>query len=1753
MVQSLEHWCPATGIPLRPTSPPRPTRRLASSQRYPQAAETGSQPGRRAPTPWMSSATTSKNGDWGEQAGSSGAEDNERQVQPSAEESYRPAARPNLVQELAARTGCAVSASGSESGVSPSSSMGDVPPFAPAPSPAGSAPPCSSYLLQQLASSCSFPNSLDGVQSTCHSSPCGGPASSMQLRSSPSAAASFFARAAQRLNLSSKRRRRHGGGSATADGSQSAADGPVFVTRYAELLRDSPPAVPPALLRGLSRKDTGLGKVKVMLRVCPAAASGGESSSSCSTPSHSPAHEPGTSVGGASSFLQLDSRKKQVTLYDPTASGGCGGSADRASSGDEATTPSSPSSAPARLTGVAAPKMFAFDAVFSQDATQAEVCSSALTELVQAVVNGTDACLFVYGPAGLGKTWTMLGSGSSQELGAIPCAVSWLFRLIDEHKQRTGARFSVRVSAVQVAGRSEHLRDLLAEQANGTEGSGTAPGLYLRDDPILGTKLMNYSELRAPTAEKAAFLLDAAVAAAAAANQRSESESRNRHFLFTLHVYQYRVDKSGRGGVAGGRSRLHLFDLGSCERGTKAGGPLSLSALGNVILALFNAQKRLPFRESKVTQLLKEALGSVTCRAAMIAHVSPLSANYAETLATIQLASRMHRMRRKKLKYGSTMASAAADGVEGVCRPFMRTQALNEEGSGPRSGSSDPEYTSSSEQSCDTVIYVGRHQDFTDNEGPPPALEAVLSAPTPQNSPARTVTSKPAESPSRHGGSSSALGPAAITRTDAPTPSKSGATNRDACSSPSAAESHGKAHHTLKKSHRGTGGSNAPTKDPPVTSASTASHDAAGGSRRASDELWIDGPRFSKPRFDSRTLDQLQKEQWVDGPAVAAAVYGYMDDHKKNMVERWVQEHSRYAQGHKGAKKHRPASANRTETEPSPKSTPEHRKTRTHHEHHSKRRTSLERCHVNGGCSREQHHERKTAHDTFSSEQQQHAPKSVKCAPAKRDQGQNTSATTATREEVAPCHDVHMTPAEEEQPESPVHMQDCCLQVTEEDILAATSGWPATNDENPLPEVDQGSSKNGAGSGSQGSHPLRVLSDDGLNLPSSFTDSRSVSVDLNHVVGDDAEILGHVYGGLTWKLLQGTLLQRRRERHQRLYGDDLSVGVKGDVLTEKLERIARLRKLTSPYFDNNNERIPSLLIMRSGTSSPTGGRYGSLPNRKQRKDLCDDHDGSTDDGSNSDCADVTSTKSEPADLDAADRYDIQRLNIKPMNGLKLEAFYNRIQKSNSSLAESQDLSPPKLSPQGDTLFQSYSEKLDLLAKDFGVFPGAHDPPVIDVQPHRLFPLLNASSEPDGLSANHRVPPQGTEAPPPDSSPPEASGDCVSPAACSFARQPRWLSSGGPSEDVAARLAQNGDHVEKSTSKPNRVLANGTRTGSSTQQHVKQEQHSSPKRVIASGSKPQRKLSSGSVPIPGAAVTLAHKIHMSPSRAAASPTNSACGTLTSCCSPTRSRASAKNGRTTTASATPAAVITKAPCSNGKHCDPARLAKKPPHGSKLSPVGAMTALDGGDPTSATNNPLCRSVSTPTTPCSAIDSKSAIQRAETVDSGVLPSPYATVTQARPTIRKSSSGHGSSDSSSFKGVMKTVQVVQCSGTSSGYESIILRDSTPASSQDSGSERGNKEARGRKGSRKMAQVQAEEPAAGADRRRAEALPRAHPCEGVSTCRDSAGTCSAGTSSTDTICAGDSPKTKWAVLAFCAAGFWTSTRRHSRATSLRTE
>ncbi|XP_077095102.1 kinesin-like protein KIF26B isoform X2 [Siphateles boraxobius] len=548
-------------------------------------------------------------------------------------------------------------------------------------------------------------NRYNADRPTAYSNPAAPPPAPVTTApsSGTSAAASFFARAAQKLNLSSKKKKQR-------PAPPVACDPPLFPTNFSGILQVSPPPAPPCLLRAVNKvKDTpGMGKVKVMVRVCPS----------------SPA-----SAAESSSFLKVDSRKKQVTIMDPATNSQQNQTQKRGSSNQ------------------APPKMFAFDAAFSHDASQAEVCAGTVAEVIQSVVNGADGCVFCFGHSKLGKSYTMIGKDDSmQSFGIIPCAISWLFKLINECKEKTGARFSVRVSAVEVWGKDENLKDLLSEVATGSLQDGQSPGVYLCEDPICGMQLQNQSELRAPTAEKAAFFLDAAIASRYSSKpDYDEEEHRNSHMLFTLHIYQYRMEKTGKGGMSGGRSRLHLIDLGSCvkvlskTRDSTTGLCLSLSALGNVILALVNGSKHIPYKDSKLTMLLRESLGNMNCRTTMIAHISSSPNNFSETLSTLQIASRVLRLKKKKAKqYTSSSSGGESSCEEGRMRRPTQLRTIHSRNVVDSEMpllhlSSDPEDYSSSEQSCDTVIYVGPNgsalsdKELTDNEGPPEFVPIIPS------------------------------------------------------------------------------------------------------------------------------------------------------------------------------------------------------------------------------------------------------------------------------------------------------------------------------------------------------------------------------------------------------------------------------------------------------------------------------------------------------------------------------------------------------------------------------------------------------------------------------------------------------------------------------------------------------------------------------------------------------------------------------------------------------------------------------------------------------------------------------------------------------------------------------------------------------------------------------------------------------------------------------------------------------------------
>ncbi|XP_016133662.1 kinesin-like protein KIF26B [Sinocyclocheilus grahami] len=500
-------------------------------------------------------------------------------------------------------------------------------------------------------------NRYNTVRPSAYSSPAAPPPATVTTApsSGTSAAASFFARAAQKLNLSAKKKKQR-------PAPPVACDPPLFPTNFSGILQVSPPPAPPCLLRAVNKvKDTpGMGKVKVMVRVCP------------SSP---------VSAAESSSFLKVDSRKKQVTIMDPAVNSQQNQTQKRGSSNQ------------------VPPKMFAFDAAFSHDASQVKVmvrvCPSSRSRVAE----------------------------------------SSSFLKVDSRKKQ--------VTIMDPAVNS---------QQNQTQKRGSSnqvpPKMFAFDAAFShdASQLQNQSELRAPTAEKAAFFLDAAIAARYSSKpDYDEEEHRNSHMLFTLHIYQYRMEKTGKGGMSGGRSRLHLIDLGSCvkvlskTRDSTTGLCLSLSALGNVILALVNGSKHIPYKDSKLTMLLRESLGNMNCRTTMIAHISSSPSNFSETLSTLQIASRVLRLKKKKAKqYTSSSSGGESSCEEGRMRRPTQLRTIHSRNVVDSEMpllhlSSDPEEYSSSEQSCDTVIYVGPNgsalsdKELTDNEGPPEFVPIIPS------------------------------------------------------------------------------------------------------------------------------------------------------------------------------------------------------------------------------------------------------------------------------------------------------------------------------------------------------------------------------------------------------------------------------------------------------------------------------------------------------------------------------------------------------------------------------------------------------------------------------------------------------------------------------------------------------------------------------------------------------------------------------------------------------------------------------------------------------------------------------------------------------------------------------------------------------------------------------------------------------------------------------------------------------------------
>lgn len=89
--------------------------------------------------------------------------------------------------------------------------------------------------------------------------------------------------------------------------------------------------------------------------------------------------------------------------------------------------------------------------------------------------------------------------------------------------------------------------------------------------------------------------------------------------------------------------------------------------------------------------LLRESLGNLNCRTTMIAHISAAAASYAETLSTIQIASRVLRMKKKKTKVRGARRVRAARSCGGPARsPVGKSRARTSNPWAPGPGAQRP-------------------------------------------------------------------------------------------------------------------------------------------------------------------------------------------------------------------------------------------------------------------------------------------------------------------------------------------------------------------------------------------------------------------------------------------------------------------------------------------------------------------------------------------------------------------------------------------------------------------------------------------------------------------------------------------------------------------------------------------------------------------------------------------------------------------------------------------------------------------------------------------------------------------------------------------------------------------------------------------------------------------------------------------------------------------------------------------------------
>lgn len=278
--------------------------------------------------------------------------------------------------------------------------------------------------------------------------------------------------------------------------------------------------------------------------------------------------------------------------------------------------------------------IYNFNRVFKTNSSQSEVFSE-VRQLITSFVDGYNVNMITYGQSGSGKTFTMIGS--KDHPGIVTHSIREVFKLCN---QRTTWNFKICLSVLEIY--NETIFDLL------TTGENPKPIWRKRtqihdDGKCIHIKGLSEIEIKHEE-ELLSYVLKSGKNRSSCMTTLNNDSSRS-HLIVMLRIHgRNTFQNCSTQGV------LMLCDLAGSENCTSSLSEnsmteskyisKSLTVLGRVFEALYNKLMVIPFRDSKLTHILKPSLTG-DAKFAFIVTISGKTDNLNNTIRVLNLARKV--------------------------------------------------------------------------------------------------------------------------------------------------------------------------------------------------------------------------------------------------------------------------------------------------------------------------------------------------------------------------------------------------------------------------------------------------------------------------------------------------------------------------------------------------------------------------------------------------------------------------------------------------------------------------------------------------------------------------------------------------------------------------------------------------------------------------------------------------------------------------------------------------------------------------------------------------------------------------------------------------------------------------------------------------------------------------------------------------------------------------------------------------------